>query len=299
MSSPPSRSRRQFIKYGIAGAVGFGVATAIELPVLNNVLQNQNQVIANNNEQITQLQNQAQLNTDLLNQVTAGEALGVLSINEVNELKAIVSTIIPNDSNGPGGVEAGVISFIDHELFGDYGNNARMYMKGPFVLSGQTNSLIVDGITYSQGTIATPFSGPTYQYNLTLREFWRTGLTAIQSYSNSAYGNNFEKLNSGQQTQVLTDLYNNKPTNFNGIVPLDFFNELIFLVWSGYLMDPMYGGNQLMAGWKLVAFNGTNMGDAYGEGFDVRQLMVDTKATRLQPATLGQYQKGLGLIGGN
>ena len=44
-SEPPSKSRRQFIKYGVAGAVGFGVASAIEIPILNNALQNDNNEI--------------------------------------------------------------------------------------------------------------------------------------------------------------------------------------------------------------------------------------------------------------
>jgi hypothetical protein len=75
-------------------------------------------------------------------------------------------------------------------------------------------------------------------------------------------------------------------------MPQDFFNELIFMAWSGFLMDPMYGGNFNMVGWKLVAFNGTNMGNFYGEGLHVRELMVADKPTRLQPVSLGQFQKG-------
>jgi hypothetical protein len=43
--------RRKLIKYGIADAIGVGVASAIELPVLNNQIQN-------DNSQITQLKNQ-------------------------------------------------------------------------------------------------------------------------------------------------------------------------------------------------------------------------------------------------
>ena len=98
---------------------------------------------------------------------------------------------------------------------------------------------------------------------MSLREFWRTGLTAVETYSNSAYGKNFEALTTAQQTQVLNDLYNNKPTNFSNIIPRDFFNELIFMSWSGFFMDPVYGGNNNMVGWKLTGFTGANMGDSF------------------------------------
>ncbi len=61
-------------------------------------------------------------------------------------------------------------------------------------------------------------------------------------------------------------------------------------------MDPSYGGNINMVGWKLVAFNGTNMGNFYGEGLHSVDLMVANKPTRLQPASLGQFQKGGGVM---
>ena len=60
-----------------------------------------------------------------------------LGVNEQTLLEAIVETIIPTDSNGPGAKEAGVIYFIDRQLASDYGTSGTMYMEGPFVLTGQ------------------------------------------------------------------------------------------------------------------------------------------------------------------
>jgi hypothetical protein len=52
-----------------------------------------------------------------------------------------------------------------------------------------------------------------------------------------------------------------------------------------------------MVGWKYVAFNGTNQGNMYGEGLTVKQLMVATTPTRLQPSTLAQFQAAGGDTG--
>ncbi len=102
-------------------------------------------------------------------------------------------------------------------------------MTNPITATDQTGPLNVDNITYNPGSTVGPYIGSSYQYNLTLRQFWRTGLLALDDYSTSAYGNKFEKLTSDQQRQVLTDLNNNKPTNFNGIAPKDFYNEVTLM----------------------------------------------------------------------
>jgi hypothetical protein len=295
--SSTSQSRRRFIKLGIAGAVGAGIASAIEIPFLGNAYINDNATISKQESQIQQLQNQVNQIPKLQTQVLDTEAIKTLSQTEAVELEALIETIIPTDDNGPGGKEAGVLNFIDTVLTGDYGNNSRMYMKGPFIAAGATGPLTVNGTTYAQGSPGEPFIGPTYQYNMTLREFWRSGLSSLEDYAKSNYGNNVESLSNDQRVKLLTDLFNGKPTNFK-ILPLDFFSELMFVVWSGFLMDPMYGGNRGMVGWKLVGFTGTNMGNAYGEGLNSQTLMVAATPTRLQPASNGQYQQELGLLPG-
>jgi gluconate 2-dehydrogenase gamma chain len=219
-------------------------------------------------------------------------------------LEAIVETIIPSDSNGPGAKEAGAIYFIDRQLAGDYGQSANMFMDGPFVLPGQTGTFNVNGRDIYNLSNLTPVSlpytgtpsprvgaGTNYQYPLNLREFWRVGMIALQAYANSAYGGNFEKLTSANQLQLLLDLWANKPTNFSNIKPSDFAYELTFMTWAGFLMDPIYGGNQNMVGWTYTGYNGVNFGNFYGEGYDQRTLMVATSPTRLKPASLAQYQQ--------
>jgi len=299
----PDIGRRNFIKYAGVGAAGFAVATVIEFPLLNNQVQQGNQQITELNTKVSQLTSQAQQSQsqiqDLSLQVNMDKGFITLGFDEQVLVEAIAETIIPTDAAGPGAKEAGVIYFIDRQLSGDYGKNANMYMRSPFIMPGQSGPITVDGITYPQGTPPVPYhSGTQYQYSIPLREFWRAGLKATQAYSQSAYGAKLETLGNDQRLQILKDLYDNKPATFNEIRSRDFFGELIFMTWSGFLMDPLYGGNRGMVGWKLVGFNGTNYGQLYGEGLDTKNLMVSNKPVRLQPASLGQWQNLVGLPGG-
>ena len=133
-SEPASKSRRQFIKIGVAGAVGFGVASAIEIPILNNALQNDNSEITKKDSQISSLQTQ---NTQLQGELGGAQQMqAFLTLNPVTErpvVEALAEAIIPSDSSGPGAKEAGVVYFIDRMLAGNYGKAGNMFMQGPFV----------------------------------------------------------------------------------------------------------------------------------------------------------------------
>jgi peptidoglycan hydrolase CwlO-like protein len=262
------------------------------------------------NSAATSAQAQASSLQAALDSTTAFQTLGV---NEAALVEAIAATFIPTDSNGPGATEAGVVYFIDAQLNGKYGASGHMYMQGPFIQHDLTTAITPSEIpriftaangqaytvgantTFSAGTMKTvPDNGMRYQYNFNLRYYWHLGLEAIETYANAAYGGNFETLSGANQVKCLQDLYNNVPTQaaFNDIVPSDFFYELFFMVYSGFTMDPMYGGNKGMVGWLLTGNNGVNMGNFYGEGYTTKQIMLMTSPPILKPASLGQYQKG-------
>ena len=112
----------------------------------------------------------------------------------------------------------------------------------------------------------------------------------LQQYCNAAYGGSFENLTSSQKTQVLQDLFDNKPTNFEGPTPSEFFNELHDMVTAGFWTDPLYGGNAGLVGWKLLASNGANQGT--GQGFTPLELATADHPTKLPPLSLGDIQKG-------
>ena len=178
----------------------------------------------------------------------------------------------------------------------------------PIPYTGAQPSYASGGTTYMPlyGITANPRvgSGIRYQYPVNMREYWRIGLAALQAYSKNYYGGNFETLSSANQLQVLVDLWKNVPgtktspppppddlTNFSNILPSDFAYELVSMAWAGFLMDPLYGGNQNMVGWDYVGFNGVNFGNFYGEGLSQKTLMVASTPTKLKPASLAQYQQ--------
>jgi len=263
---------------------------------LNDQVASSSSALISANSTISSLQQQAGSSTSNLGlQVQLDTLRGFLTLSQVEQggLQAATETIIPTDSNGPGAAEAGVMYFIDRQLAADYGKSGNMYTQGPFVATGLEGPITLEGITYPGGSFSPPVGGGySFQYSLNMRDFWRVGLVALEAYSNTAYGANFESLSSTDQLQALSDLWINKPAEFGGITPSDFAWELTFMTWCGFLTDPLYGGNQNMVGWEYVAFNGTNQGDFYGEGHTPQDLMLATTATRLKPASLAQYQKG-------
>jgi hypothetical protein len=325
-----SQTRREFLRLGLAAAASAAAASGIEIPLFgnqNSSLQNQ---LSSANTQVTNLKNR-------INTVTGFVSL---NISEQSLVEAVVETIIPSDSTGPGAKEAGVIYFIDRALAGDYGQSANMFMDAPHIppnipansttpltaspslgwaflrlpsgayspAGGMGNNAAVSYTGNSTQTPPIPItasprvgSGINYQYWMNLREFWRVGLLALQTYSNKAYTGNFQTLSSTNQLQALKDLWSNAPrtkyatmddpTGFSTILPSDFAYELTFMTWAGFLMDPVYGGNQNMVGWDYVGFNGVNFGNFYGEGLNQMNLMVATTPTKLKPASLAQYQK--------
>jgi gluconate 2-dehydrogenase gamma chain len=278
-------SRREFIKIGAAAAIGVGVASAIEIPLLNN---SQNQTAAKQTE-ITQ-------------------HTGFLTLNSVERVtvEALAEAIIPSDSSGPGAKEAGVVYFIDHMLAGNYGKGGNMYLQGPFLIPQSVGKSVTimgavypstakTAITYSNGTIKPRFqAGTAYQYAFNPREFWRRGLVFLQKYCKSAKGGNFETLSSQNQITVLQELFDNKTDNtdlqtaFQGPNAAEFFNEVHDMVVAGFWADPIYGGNQGLVGWKLLAFNGNYWGDDIGLG--AKKLMVAGTPTRLTPKSVAQLQ---------
>jgi gluconate 2-dehydrogenase gamma chain len=258
--------------------------TTSSLSSANDTISSLQSTVSSQSSQISSLQS----SVSALSQLTAFQFFNPAQQAEVI---ALASAIIPTDSNGPGATTAGVVYFVDGQLAGDYGNNANMYLTGPYVQPSTPGPLTVDGTTYSGGSApARLTAGGGYQYPLKWQEFWRSCLQWTEDYSNSAYGGNFEDLSAANQTAVLTDLWNNKPTNFIGITPQAWFSELHDMVWAGFFTDPLYGGNRGMVGWLLTGFTGTNQGNAYGEGYSTIELMVATKPVPLKPQSLAQFQ---------
>ena len=166
-------------------------------------------------------------------------AYGYLTEPEVRFLDAAVERLIPTDELGPGAKEAGVSCYIDRQLCSAWGTHGRNYRSGPWL----------DG---------TPEQG--FQSRLTPQEIYRCGIRETNQYARGKYDRFFEFLPADQQDEILKALEQDK-------VELPSLSSKLFfdLLWrnteEGFFADPIYGGNQGKAGWKLLGFPGVASGE--------------------------------------
>lgn len=164
-------------------------------------------------------------------------ALMYFTQGEFKTAEAAVERIFPKDDNGPGAKDLGVGFYLDHQLAGEWGFNARDYMEPPFY-----NGEKVQG----------------YQGRLKRREIFRIALREMQNYSQQKYQKKFEDLDEDQQDQVLKDFQDDK-VNLTTISPSGFFDMLRSAVLEGAYADPLYGGNKDMEGWQMRNYPGDQM----------------------------------------
>lgn len=169
----------------------------------------------------------------------AAEPWAFLTAPEVAFLEAAVARLIPADALGPGALEAGAVRYIDRQLAGAWGSGARLYKSGPWK----------DG-SDSQG----------YQLPFTPAQLFRHAMRAI--VQDLAPRGGFAKLRPAQQDEYLKRLENGE-VKLEPVPAKVFFTHLLQATMEGFLADPSYGGNQGMAGWRLVGFPG-----AYANYYD-------------------------------
>lgn len=152
-------------------------------------------------------------------------------------LNAAVDHLIPEDELGPGAVKAGVPEFIDRQMETPYAYGKLWYMQGPF------------------NPKADPLLG--YQLNMTPRDVYRSGITALNTWCKHNKGNAFAQLDKETQLQVLKDVEGGKIDFGDNAVPAKtFFSQLLSNTKEGFFADPQYGGNKNMVAWKMIGFPG-------------------------------------------
>src|SRR5581483_7873063 len=165
----------------------------------------------------------------------AGRAWLFFTDPEVAFVRAACARMIPNDSLGPGAVEAGVPEFIDRQLAGQFGQGLRWYMQGPWAKGEPT-----------QG----------YQSRYTPAAFYRAAIAAIdRAAGRQAGGKTFAGLAGADQDAFLKSVEAGK-ADLGGVDGKAFFGMFHQNVLEGFWSDPIYGGNRDMAGWKLIGFPG-------------------------------------------
>jgi len=174
-------------------------------------------------------------------------------------VEAAVNRIVPADDLGPGGVDLGIVAFIDGQLAGAYGQGAKTYLQGPW-------------------PAGTPEQG--WQTRLTPAACYRAAIPRIDAHCQATLGADFAALKDTQQDAVLSGLES------GGIDLVDlpahqFFRLLRINAMEGLFSDPIYGGNRNKLGWKLVGFPGV-----YGNYVDVIDRYAD-RPFDVEPAGIG------------
>lgn len=154
---------------------------------------------------------------------------------ECDFIKAAVARLIPNDKLGPGALEAGVPEYIDRQMQTPYGTAANWYMQGPFH----------------------PEAAPTLGYQLSLKPFevYRLGIAEANAFAQNKHSDLFCKLSPEQQDELLGQMESGE-ADFAKVPSKIFFALLLQNTREGFFSDPVHGGNQGLAGWKLIGFPG-------------------------------------------
>ena len=175
--------------------------------------------------------------TDAPSAATAG-GWQYLNSAEVGFLTAAVDRLIPADPTGPSGSEAGVVTFIDRQLAGDYGNGAHYYLEGPWQKG-----------TESQG----------YQSRFTPAQFYRHALASIEeAVGRSENSKAFKDLGPDRQDALLKQMESGDLKVDGPITSKAFFTMFLQNVLEGYFSDPIYGGNKNGAAWAMIGFPGAH-----------------------------------------
>ncbi|MFO1272759.1 MAG: gluconate 2-dehydrogenase subunit 3 family protein [Rubrivivax sp.] len=158
-----------------------------------------------------------------------------LSLEEAALTEALVDHMWPKDNLGASGTELGIATFIDRQLAGAFGNGDRLYAQGPF----------------RKGK---PQHG--YQLPLTPQQYYKAGCAGMAAACQARFGKPFDKLAAADREAFLQDVAAGKAKG--GSVDLGgWFNSLVYPLFNqGAFADPVYGGNQGKAAWKLIGYPG-------------------------------------------
>lgn len=175
-------------------------------------------------------------------------------------LSQAVERIFPEDDLGPGAIKLGVAYFIDNQLAGNYGSNAREYMQGPFFAGEVT-----------QG----------YQSRLNRAEIFSQGIAKMDEEANKRFQKSFVDIDGGQMDEIITAFQKNE-VEMKGVSSEFFFRLLRQATLEGAYADPIYNGNNNMDGWRMKGFPGHQM--AY------INVIEEAKFQKIEPKSISSMQ---------
>jgi len=158
-----------------------------------------------------------------------------LSLDEAALTEALVDHMWPRDALTSSGTQLGIATFIDRQLAGAYGSGDRLYLQGPF----------------RKGR---PQHG--WQVPMTPAQFYKAGCAGMAAACQARFGKPYDKLAAADREALLLDAAGGKL--MAGSVDLGlWFNSLVYpLFTQGAFADPIYGGNQGKAAWKMIGYPG-------------------------------------------
>lgn len=156
---------------------------------------------------------------------------------DFNILAQATERIFPEDELGPGAISLGVPYFIDNQLAGSYGLNAREYMQGPFEIGEPT-----------QG----------YQSPLNRQQVFLRGIRKLEEEAQRRFNDSFVNLEGEQMDEILT-AFQKGEVEMEGVTSDYFFLLLRSATLAGVYADPIYGGNNNMDGWRMKGYPGHQM----------------------------------------
>jgi len=157
-----------------------------------------------------------------------------LTAAEAAFLSAAYDTFIPADPLSPSGTDCGLVTYMDRQLAGAWGNGAHLYRAGPFI----------------EGK---PEQG--YQLALTPREYFAAGIKAANAWTRKRYGKEFDLLAPAERQSALEAIEAGK-ADFEDFKAKPFFEALYRSAMEGFFADPIYGGNRNKVSWRMVGYPG-------------------------------------------
>jgi len=168
--------------------------------------------------------------------VTAG-GWKYFTAREGATIEAVVDRLIPADELSAGGKDCGCAVYIDRQLAGPYGRSEGWYMSGPF----------------QNGTRQ---QGP--QSPVTPAQQYRKAVAALDAACRAKFGNHaFVDLSDAQKDEAIKGLEDGS-LKLDGVDSQAFFKLVLTDTQTGFLADPIYGGNRDLVSWKMIGFPGAH-----------------------------------------
>lgn len=200
-------------------------------------------------------------------------------------LAAATERIFPEDKNGPGAIALRVPYFIDKQLYGAWGHNAKEYMQGPFPIAPYVREYEEKAVKQSKqgpnAEVLPGLPGARYQSRLNRGDIILRGIRQIEAESAKRFQEKFTQIEAKNQDAILADFETGK-INLPGVSPQTFFQLLVQLTIEGAYADPVYGGNKDMDGWRMKEYPGPRA--AYANEIAEKKFIVK------EPQSLKDYQ---------